>query len=468
MKKQTMLRLAALSGVPFLMVLGNSMLIPVFPKMQSVLHITQMKAGLLITAFSIPAGITIPFAGFLSDRVGRLKIIIPALIVYGAGGLIAGTAALLMKQPYYVILAARVLQGIGAAGTAPVAMALVGDIFKSKERTKALGIIEAANGLGKVASPILGSLIALIIWYAPFFVYGVLSIPIALAVYFVVKEPEAKGQTRSVKQYFQALGDVARTKGLSLAALFLGGMVVLFLLFGVLVYLSDVLEKKYKIEGVLKGSILAIPVLTMAITSSLSGFFLQKRRPWMKAVISVGLGLITASLAAAAFFKSTVMFFAAMSVVGIGSGLVLPSLNTLVTSATSLQQRGAVTSVYGSVRFFGVAIGPPVFNLLAKYGSKVLFLAASGVGGVAFLAAIFLINQQKILGGGQAPAGRKAQKAGKELPSAGESEAGESEVSDLRGGVTVEASGQPAGETGEAEEEGGEEGDENPWVLGIW
>lgn len=430
------------------------MLIPVFPKMQAVLHISQLKAGLLITAFSIPAGITIPFAGFLSDRVGRLKVIIPALIVYGAGGLVAGVAALLMKQPYYVILAARILQGIGAAGTAPVAMALVGDIFKSKERTKALGIIEAANGLGKVSSPILGSLIALIIWYAPFFVYGVLSIPIALAVYFIVREPEAKGQAKGIKEYFQALQAVARIKGLSLAAIFLSGMVVLFLLFGVLVYLSDVLEKQYGIKGVLKGAILAIPVLTMAITSSLSGFYLQKRRSWMKTVVSIGLGLITASLAAVAFFKSTVLFFAGMSVVGIGSGLVLPSLNTLVTSATSLDQRGAVTSIYGSVRFFGVAIGPPIFNLLAKSGSKVLFLAASAVGGVALLAAIFLIDQKKIFGTGQ--------KAKKNLPRAGESEAGEQEVTHLEGGVTVNASGRPARESGEETEE------EHPWVLGVW
>ena len=46
------------------MVLGNSMLIPVLPKMKSTLDITQFQVSLVITLFSVPAGLAIPFAGF--------------------------------------------------------------------------------------------------------------------------------------------------------------------------------------------------------------------------------------------------------------------------------------------------------------------------------------------------------------------------------------------------------------------
>ncbi|HBE76406.1 MAG TPA: MFS transporter, partial [Firmicutes bacterium] len=45
------------------MVLGNSMLIPVLPKIQKELHVGLVQVGLLITVFSVPAGIVIPFAG---------------------------------------------------------------------------------------------------------------------------------------------------------------------------------------------------------------------------------------------------------------------------------------------------------------------------------------------------------------------------------------------------------------------
>ena len=123
----------------------------------------------------------------------------PALIIYGLGGLIAGVAALLLKQPYPVLLGGRIVQGIGAGGTYQLAMALTGDIFQSKERTKALGLLEAANGLGKVVSPIAGAALGLIIWFAPFFVYGILAIPIALAVWFIVKEPEGSKSSSHVE-----------------------------------------------------------------------------------------------------------------------------------------------------------------------------------------------------------------------------------------------------------------------------
>ncbi len=122
--------IAALSSVAFIMVLGNSLLIPVLPEIKSALRLTQLKVSMLITLFSVPAGLVIPLAGFLSDRYGRKKVIIPSLILYGLGGILAGLTALFIKHAAFsIILFGRVLQGIGAAGTAPVAMAFCGDLF---------------------------------------------------------------------------------------------------------------------------------------------------------------------------------------------------------------------------------------------------------------------------------------------------------------------------------------------------
>ena len=53
-----------LCGVPFLMVLGNSMLIPVLPQMKAALSLSQVQVGLVITLFSVPAGVIIPLFGF--------------------------------------------------------------------------------------------------------------------------------------------------------------------------------------------------------------------------------------------------------------------------------------------------------------------------------------------------------------------------------------------------------------------
>src|SRR5699024_11257096 len=86
----------------------------------------------------------IPLAGFLSDRYGRKKVIVPALIITGIGGLIAAIASWQMKDPYALILVGRILQGIGASGAMPIVLPLVGDIFHNdeEEASSTLGIIE--------------------------------------------------------------------------------------------------------------------------------------------------------------------------------------------------------------------------------------------------------------------------------------------------------------------------------------
>jgi len=397
MKKQIILPFSVLCAVPFIMVLGNSMLIPLLPAMRTEMNLSMFEAGLLITAFSVPAGIVIPIAGYFSDQFGRKVIIAPSLIVYGIGGLIAGTAALLMANPYVMIMVGRIIQGIGAGGTYQLAMALTGDIFQSSERTKALGILEAANGLGKVVSPIAGAALGLLIWFAPFFAYGLLAIPIALAVWFLVKEPDQK-QKASKSQYFQELKNIFKKKGMSLVACFLAGAIVLFTLFGVLSYISDILEQQYQIRGITSGLLIAIPVASMAITAYLSGLILQKKiGNILKYVTLGGLIILGVSIAGMAFVTNIYVLFIVLVVMGIGTGSVLPAINTLITSAAETTERGMITCLYGSTRFFGVAMGPPTFGLVTKIGQMPLFLGASGLVLISIIIGFILINSKALL-----------------------------------------------------------------------
>src|SRR5690554_5722772 len=244
MNKELKPTIWVLAAVPFIMVLGNSMLIPVLPAIRKELDLTLLQVGLLITAFSIPAGIIIPFAGLFSDHLGRKKIMVPALIVYGAGGLLAGLAALLIKDSYPYLLISRIIQGIGAGGTYQLAMALAGDLIQGKERAQVLGLLEAGNGVGKVISPLAGAATALVAWYVPFFVYGVLALPVALIVFQIAKEPTEKRKPGSFQEYIKNVKGIIFTKGTNLAVAFLAGMSVLFALFGLLSLLSDLLENK--------------------------------------------------------------------------------------------------------------------------------------------------------------------------------------------------------------------------------
>lgn len=63
----------ALSSIPLIMTLGNSMLIPVLPLLEKKLQVSSFQASMIITVYSIVAIFLIPIAGFLSDKIGRKK-----------------------------------------------------------------------------------------------------------------------------------------------------------------------------------------------------------------------------------------------------------------------------------------------------------------------------------------------------------------------------------------------------------
>jgi ACDE family multidrug resistance protein len=394
--KNFWLVVAALSGVPFIMVLGNSMLIPVLPDIREVLNLTPVRVSLLITLFSLPAGIIIPVAGFLSDRYGRKVVIIPALIIYGSGGILAAIASIFLKQHAYpLILSGRVLQGIGAAGTAPIAMALCGDLFQGKERSRSLGSIESSNGLGKVVSPILGSAIGLIAWYAAFVFFPIIVIPVAIGMWLLVKEPEADRAKQKLSEYLKSFAKIFKNKTGLLLSSYQAGAVALMVLFGVLFYLSEYLEQQFGLDGVKKGLVLAIPVLFMSVTSFATGFIIKKKKTLMKILIVTGMGIMTAALVFLPLAKGVIIYFVAISIVGIATGMVLPCLNTLITGAASIEERGLVTSLYGSVRFLGVAFGPPIYGFLMAKGVGLMFWSSAGLSLLSALLVLFFVKTQK-------------------------------------------------------------------------
>lgn len=397
MKKHTKFQVFLLCLVPFIMVLGNSMLIPVLPKIKKAVDINQFRVGLMVTAFSIPAGIVIPLAGILSDQIGRKKVMAPALIIYGSGGILAGIASMVLKNPYWGIMAGRIIQGIGAGGTYQLAMAMAGDVFKTQERVLALGLLEAANGLGKVVSPILGAGFALISWYFPFFAYGFLAIPVGIAIWFLVKE-ETEFQKQSFQNYVNAVKEIFKNKVSGLLASFFAGMVALFSLFGISSLYSDILEKDFEILGIKKGLVMAGPVFVMAALSFALGIILEKaKNKGLKIFVIVGLIFIIAGQGLFLLLKGMWHKFAAIVLLGAGVGLVMTPVNTLVTGSCSTKRRGIITCLYGSLRFFGVAIGPPLYGLSEKYGIVPTVAVMSAVPIIAFVASIVFINVNKIL-----------------------------------------------------------------------
>lgn len=394
-QNRSALTITAIGSIPLILVLGNSMLIPVLPEMKKELGISQFQVSLIITLFSAAAAVSIPILGYLSDRFSRKAVIIPALILYGGGGLLAGFAASFFNHAFIWIMIGRMMQGIGAAGTAPIAMALTGDLFKGGQESKVLGIVEASNGLGKVISPIIGSLLALLVWYSVFWAFPAFCLISILLTLFFVKEKRKTSPPPSPTKYIKGLFSVFKQEGRWLLTAYLAGATCLFTLFGILFYLSDVLEKDYSIDGVIKGLILAIPLLFMTTTSYITGSKIKKNHQLMKNLIVFGLVLMTISFVVLIFFEQLILFIAILAVSSIGTGLTLPCVNSFITGSVGKDRRGFVTSLYGSVRFLGVAAGPPVYGFLMEWSRTGMFLSTAAMTLIVGLLSLLLIQVQK-------------------------------------------------------------------------
>ncbi len=391
-KQNSAMTVVAIGSIPLIMTLGNSMLIPVLPKMQSELHLSSFQASLTISVFSIVAAVFIPILGYLSDRFSRKIVIFPALFLYGAGGILAGLAAAFFSHAFGWIIAGRILQGIGAAGTAPIAMALTGDLFKGSEESRVLGLVEASNGFGKVLSPILGALIAIVVWYGTFFAFPVVVAVSILLTWIFIKEKEKKKEPPKFRKYVKGLAGVFKEDGKWLLTAYLAGATCLFTLFGILFYLSNTLETRYKIDGVIKGLVLAIPLLVMCTTSYITGSKIGKKQGRMKKLIVLGFILMTVSYALLTFFDNLIPFISVLVISSLGTGLILPCVNSFITGAVGKEKRGFVTSLYGSVRFLGVAIGPPVFGRLMEWSRTGMFMSIAGFTFVVGVLALLLIH----------------------------------------------------------------------------
>lgn len=366
--------LISIASIPLVMTLGNSMLIPVLPAIEKKLQISSLQVSMIITVYSIVAIILIPIAGYLSDQFGRKAVIIPSLMIAGIGGLLAGIASWKIEDPYYIIIVARLLQGVGAAGASPIVMPLVGDIFhRESEVSEGLGVIETSNTFGKVLSPILGAVLASIIWYLPFFAFPLFCLISILMMVFLVKTPVKMDKPLKFQKFLKSIKQIFKNEGRWLYAIFLIGGICMFIIFGVLFYLSTMLEETHQIDGVKKGIILAIPLGALCLASYITGKNLGESKVRMKWMTVFGLMLLTVSIFSISFSKDIYILLTALVASGIGIGIALPSLDALITQGIEMSKRGTITSIYSSMRFVGVATGPPTFAVMMKVSHFFLF-----------------------------------------------------------------------------------------------
>lgn len=164
--------------------LGYSMALPVMPFYIERLGAGGREMGWLTASYAMMQFICAPLWGVLSDRIGRRPVLTAGVLGYAVTLLMFGLAS-----SYWMLFAARSLSGILSSATMPTAMAFIGDSEVEAERSRGMGQLGAAMGLGVVIGPLFGGLLSAEILALPFFVGAGMAFLAFLLVVFVLPEP---------------------------------------------------------------------------------------------------------------------------------------------------------------------------------------------------------------------------------------------------------------------------------------
>ena len=141
-------------GAGFITLLDQSVFVLAVPAMTAGLGADTAQVQWILASYSLAFGAALVPAGRLGDVLGRRALFMAGIAVFGAFSLMGGLAS----DPALVI-AARLLQGLGAGTLNPQVLGLLQDLFSGTCRAKALGYYAAAGGFAAVCGPLLGGLV---------------------------------------------------------------------------------------------------------------------------------------------------------------------------------------------------------------------------------------------------------------------------------------------------------------------
>ena len=200
--------LALLALTQFVIVLDASIVNVALPSIGRALDFSQDNLSWVVNAYTLTFGGFLLLGGRLADLLGRRAIFIGGLALFSVASLLGGLA-----QSDTWLIAARAVQGLGAALISPAALSLITTIFaEGAERNRALGVWGAVAGSGGAAGVLLGGMLTQWVgWQAVLFV----NVPIGLIA--AAAAPRLLPESRDAgRRYFDVQGAVLVTGGLAL------------------------------------------------------------------------------------------------------------------------------------------------------------------------------------------------------------------------------------------------------------
>src|SRR5690625_1518855 len=312
--------------IMFLVMVGFGIIIPVLPFYAEELGASPLELGLLMAVYSFMQFLFAPMWGRISDRVGRKPV-----ILIGIFGLSLSFFIMAFASNLLMLFVARIIGGFLSAANMPTVTAYVADITSEEDRSKGMGMVGAATGLGFIFGPAIGGVFSKISLHTPFLVSGVVSFLTFILVIFILKESlqhspskDAMGQKMSLKQIMT--GPLSMLYFLQFfISVSLAGLEATFAYFA---------AEQAGLDAVTLGYIFMIMGLASAFVQGSMGPLTKKfgESFIIQAGISIsgigfGLILFTSNFTTAAIF---------LAIFGIGNGVIRPTVSSLLTKSSSV------------------------------------------------------------------------------------------------------------------------------------
>ncbi|MHA6511780.1 multidrug effflux MFS transporter [Tessaracoccus sp. Z1128] len=373
--------------------------LPAFPALKADLLLSDAQVQLTLSATTLGFATGQLLVGPLSDRLGRRIPLIACSILHVLSSVLVATAPTIE-----FLTAMRVLQGVGAAGGAVVAMAMARDLFSGRPLVVMLSRLALISGLAPIVAPIVGSwMVGFMDWRGVFWglaAYGAVVI-VLIAVTTVETRPPSErtsGGLKPIGLAFKAVFTDRMALGAILVAAFAFGA-----LFSYVSSSSVLLQEVYGLTPRGFGTVFAICSFGVFVGVQLGSRLAQRWGPQWVLVLATGL-MVTAGLAVLLVDAADVGYqplIPALFTLTFGFGLAAPCGQILLLhnhrrhSGTAASLMGAVTQVVGSA--VGPLIGLVPMTSAVPMGTGILVCA------VLSTAALWLVLRPRsvpnVLGG---------------------------------------------------------------------
>ncbi len=395
--------------------IDNTIVNVALPALQTDLHSSVSGLQWVIDAYTLVLASLLMFSGSMADRLGRRRVFQTGLTVFTVASLLCSMAPSLNW-----LIAARVLQAVGASMLNPVAMSIITNVFtEPRERARAIGVWGAVVGVSLALGPVVGgALVDSIGWRSIFWV----NIPVGIAAAFLAAlfVPESRApHPRRVDPVGQLLviallgsltyaiiegphrgWDSVEIVGLLvLAAVSLLGLVVYesrrfeplidvrffrsapfsgaaaiavfgFAGFSGFLFLNTIYLQDVRHYTALQAGLCTLPLAAMSLVfSPVSGRIVGSRGPRVPLTVA-GVAMTTAALMLTRLTSTTALGWLLLSylVFGIGFGMLNAPITNTAVSGMPRSQAGVAAAITSTSRQVGQSLGVAVVGSVAGAG----------------------------------------------------------------------------------------------------